>query len=293
MTVRIIESQKNGVRVRIRLISSGLGSSGYYSPEVLEQYGPTAFPSGTHLFMNHLTETEYWDRAGSRDVRDLVGKTISEAEYIAEEQALYAEALIYNKNADLVKEIFEDIDLSIEAAGKKSDNGEVTELLADPHNAIALVPRGGRDGKITEFMESASKPDNLLRERDKMDSNESLQEKDKVVMTPEDIEKIAEAFAAKIQPALTQITESLKPKEPEAPEDDAVSAAEVTEALIAADLPKELRDKVYESADPIKEIENIKTIRESFASKSQEPAVGRVQEAGVSKSFVGRGWSKK
>ena len=286
MTVRIIESASNGVKAQIRLIRAGMGSSGYYSPDVLETYGPAAFPAGTHLFVNHITSSEEWERNGSRDVRDLVGKTLEEATYDPDDESLYATALFYNKDADTIKEIFEDIDLSIEAAGKRDENGEILELIPSPHNAVTLVPRGGREGKIVAFLEAAREYPNMLSEHGKMDTNEPTHETD-FSMTPEDIEKIVEAVAGKI----SEIVAPAPDPEP-TPEDDKLPVADVVEALIDANIPKELRAQVYESDDPMKEIEKIKTIRESFASA--EPTFnGKVQEAQTSTTFIGRGWSKR
>lgn len=292
MTIKLVEQIDNGVKARIRIISSGIGSSGFYSAEVLERDGATAFPAGTHLFYNHITESEEWDRKGSRDIKDLVGKTLTDAEYIPDTESLEADVLIYNSSADKVTEFFEDIGLSIEASGKKdSETGEVQELLYSPHNAIALVPRAGRDGKIIQFLESLSTPDNVLIESGTIETIENSPEKDTQEMTPEDIEKLAEAIAKSLAPAFSDLKESLTPKEPEHKEPD-TTVADVVEALVTADLPKELRARVLESEKPLDTLNDIKAIRESLASSSAVEPVGRVQESGAkSESFISTAWS--
>lgn len=292
MTTTLYESRSDGLKTKIRLIKAGLGSSGYYSPEVLERDGAAAFPAGTHLFFNHITESETWDRSGSRDVKDLIGKTVTDAVYNAEDESLYAEALFYNANAEFISAVHEDVDLSIEASGKRNEeSGEITELLPSPHNAVALVPRGGREGKITEILESLTPTNKPLKESGKIEGIETPNpEKEKTQMTPEEITALAEAIATSLSPKFEALHEAFAPKATE----DAPKIAEVVEALIASDIPENLRTRVYESANPLAEIETIKTIRESFEVKTEDAPVGRVQESGSSTgSFLTTGWGTK
>lgn len=294
MHIKLLEQSSNGVKARIQIMSAGMGSSGYYSAEVIERDGPTAFPAGTHLFYNHITESEEWDRKGSRDIKDLVGKTITDAEYISESESLEADVVIYNSSVPRVQEFFEDIGLSIEASGKRdAETGEIQELIYSPHNAIALVPRAGRDGKITQFLESLENPEHLIKESGTIETIENSPEKEPLEMTPEDIQKLAEAITASLAPAFNDLKESLTPKAPEVTEPD-TTVAEVVEALVTADLPADLRTRVLESDAPLKTLEDIKAIRESLSEKDKEASVGRVQESGAKyTNFAATGWSTK
>src|SRR5690554_7670050 len=48
---------------RIKLIEGDVhGSSGYYPASVLERDGATAFPAGTHIYLDHPTWEEDWQR---------------------------------------------------------------------------------------------------------------------------------------------------------------------------------------------------------------------------------------
>lgn len=291
MLIKLIESTPNGVKARVRLLSAGMGSSGFYPAEIIERDGPTAFPAGTKLFLDHLGESETWERNGSRSVNDLVGKTLTDAEYDPVEEALYSDVLFYNGSAERIKEIFEDIDLSVEATGKRDENGEITEILVSKHNRIALVPEGGRDGKITEFLESVKDLLPNLKESGKIDSTEQKEIQD---MKPEDIAAVVAALKAELEPRFSAIEESLKPAEEDKANDASIS--EVVEALIAADLPEDLRTNIYESAEPLKAIETIAAIRESLkaADKDAGTDVGRIQEsAKASTSFVSTTWGSK
>lgn len=70
------EGAGTGAKREITIIRAGWGSSGYYSEEVLERDIPRIFPSGTHMYLNHPTESEDQARP-ERDVRDWVGVTES------------------------------------------------------------------------------------------------------------------------------------------------------------------------------------------------------------------------
>src|SRR5690349_5992637 len=56
------------------LIAPGQGSSGYYSEEVIRDYAPTAWPKGTHVYLDHLKEGE--TRSPERLLGALVEDTV-------------------------------------------------------------------------------------------------------------------------------------------------------------------------------------------------------------------------
>src|SRR5699024_9273531 len=114
---KLIEStqlgtKKDGRTWRCRLISAGQGSSAYYPAEALEEYGAKALPKGTHIYLNHPTETEEWERGGARDIRDYAGVLLEDAQY--ENEALYANVKFNKEIAELVEDAYEDIALSID-----------------------------------------------------------------------------------------------------------------------------------------------------------------------------------
>lgn len=236
MTANLRESSTlvKGAKRRIRLISEGQGSSGLYSGLMLERDGAAAFPIGTHIYLDHLTMTEDEERGGSHSVKDLVGVTLTEA--VFEDGALNADAEFFSHWAPLIEEMREYIDLSIEAAGSVKD-GVVESLHPSPMNAVSIVPRGGRDGKILDLIESyreSGKIDNVKPDADKVREDAR---KDKG-MTPEEIkalqEGLVEAVTAALTAGLTEIKESLAPVVPDDKDTEAVDAVEVAEALVEA-----------------------------------------------------------
>ena len=50
-----------------QIINPGWGSSGYYAPDVLGAADPDrVFPAGTHMFIDHPTKSEHFDRREQR-----------------------------------------------------------------------------------------------------------------------------------------------------------------------------------------------------------------------------------
>src|SRR6188474_1493904 len=141
MNARLKESGTltgSGAKRRIQLLSEGQGSSGYYSAELLERDGPKAFPAGTQIFFDHLTESEELDRGGSHSIKDLVGVTLTDAAFDGDTTALLAEAKFFPSVSSFIEDAAEFISLSIEASGKKSDAGLIEALIPNPYNAIAV-----------------------------------------------------------------------------------------------------------------------------------------------------------
>ena len=106
-------AQDGGLRYRARLIEGDRqGSSGYYPREVIERDGPTTWPQGTQVFMDHPGEMERHDRP-ERSVRDLAGRIDSTPVY--EGDGLYADVYLSPWSAGIVREMADDIGMSIRA----------------------------------------------------------------------------------------------------------------------------------------------------------------------------------
>jgi len=277
----------------IQLLSEGVGSSGAYPGEMLERDGAKAFPAGTHIYLDHLGESEDYERSGNHSIKDLVGVTLAEARWDSETKSLRSEAKWFNGYHTFIEEAKDYIGLSIEAAGELKD-GVVESLHYSPSNAIAVVPRGGRDGKVLSLIESwRENSGNIV-------TNEHDEGKRAVPVTPEDIEKVAEAFAAKIAPTLTALTEAVKPTitADVTLDEDKVDGAAVVEAAVEAGLSKTARTRVVAAVNAgetvEKAIEAEKALRDEIlkeAAVSDTAVVGRVQESGSdSDDYTLKGW---
>lgn len=301
MTAKLRENATlgtKGAKRNIRLISEGQGSSGFYSGAMLERDGATAFPVGTHIYLDHLTEAEDDARQGSHSILDLVGVTLTPATF--QEGALNAEAKFFSNFADLVDEMAEYVDLSIEAAGLVSE-GIVEALHPSVQNAVSIVPRGGRDGKILGLIESfreSGKIENVKPDPIKVAEDAR---KDKG-MTPEEIKALQEglvtAVVAAVTAGLTEIKESLAPVVPDAGDAEVVDAAEVAEALVEAfPTSKASRTRVAEAvkngAKVADAIEAEKTLVESVKADLPEVDDTVIKESKTDNDyrFVG-GWTR-
>lgn len=160
-TLTVTESPTPG-RVRLQLIDSGWGSSGYYSAPVLENAATEqVWPKGTHVFFDHPSESERHDRP-ERSVRDLAMILDEDATYDPDTRALVAEAKVIGPYRELVTDpvFMEAVGMSIrasadttvgEAEGRKGTL--VTQLIEGV--SVDLVTRAGRGGRILAAVESA------------------------------------------------------------------------------------------------------------------------------------------
>lgn len=274
-----VENTSTSLDAKIRLISAGQGSSGLYPAEMLEHYGPNAFPSGTQLFWDHLGESESWERQGNHSIKDLVGVTTSDAVFSAENSALEASVKFFPNAADFVREAYQHFDLSIEAAAYVDEEGVVEAIIPSPRNCVALVPKGGRDGKITALVESyREKHGKIVSNRENAGD-----ERKEITVEPKDIKAITTAVAEAIQPMFTQLSEALTPAAPvvEDETEETVDVGAVAEALIEAGLPKSGRARVLESVkagtDIAKAVEAEKAYVEEIVKESAVEDAGTVK----------------
>lgn len=151
-----------GGTVPIKIIAPGWGSSGYYAPDVLERDGPTVFPSGTHMYLDHPTIEEDRMRP-ERSVKDLAAVLVSDPVYHAEHKdgpGLYSQAQVFEPFRTAIGELAPYIGVSIRAHGTASDGeaegraGPVVERLTDGLS-VDFVTAAGAGGRVLEIVESA------------------------------------------------------------------------------------------------------------------------------------------
>lgn len=168
MTTPLVESSRlveavdgpTGKRMLIHLIDPGQGSSGYYSPEVLEAAAKTrVFPKGTQMFINHQTRSEKADRVyGERSMTDLAATLSEDARWDGER--LVAEADVFGPWRPVLVEMKDHIGVSIRAHGTAETvelNGVPTVMVKsiDYAESVDFVAAAGRGGKIAALIESA------------------------------------------------------------------------------------------------------------------------------------------
>lgn len=163
---------KTGI-FELQIISPGIGSSGAYPADVLEAAGRDGvFAKGTHLYLDHPTESERVERP-ERSVRDLAGALTENARWNGE--ALVAKARVYSTYRPLLQEAAQDIGMSIRAAATIVEGeyeGQTMPVIQQIHEALSVdfVTHAGRGGAVLAVLESAR-----AREAGRLDSDRQEQ----------------------------------------------------------------------------------------------------------------------
>lgn len=151
---------KTGV-LEVEFLTPGWGSSGYYSRRVVEAAAPL-FAVGTHLYLDHPTETEQVERP-VRSVRDIAA-VVTEAGTVDKTTGgvrgkVTATASYRHLLTD--ETLMENIGLSIRGSATDIVEGEaegrrggIIEGLADIAS-VDFVTRAGRGGRVLQVLESA------------------------------------------------------------------------------------------------------------------------------------------
>jgi hypothetical protein len=256
MTLKLSEAvtfapvASQGNKWRVKVIESGWGSSGYYSPSVLQEFGPSVFKAGTKVFMNHPSATESSDRP-ERDVHQLAGKLTSDAYF--SENGLVADIEFYSHYAPIIKEMAGDVGLSIHAFGEASDGeaegrtGPIIEsLVADPLTSVDVVTVAGAGGKFLSLLESYIK-----RDDDTAKLSESISEGNESMITKEDFDAAIADLKETLVDAITPLRESVSILvEAATPAEEEVVAEETTEVVAEALNPVDVAVKFNESGLP-------------------------------------------
>lgn len=169
----IVESAEGGLAVQY--ITPGIGSSGYYAPDVLsEAAGAGLFPKGMHLYIDHPSATDRSDRP-ERSVRDIGGISTSDGVWNEEAQAVEAQIKILEGHSWLSDpDLRSAIGLSIRAAGDVTEGTvqgrkmPVVEKLTEVFS-VDFVTHAGRGGRILE-----AKVENAMLEASANDRRETL-----------------------------------------------------------------------------------------------------------------------
>lgn len=155
----------------VQFLSPGWGSSGYYSPQVVEAAATDqVIPAGTHMYADHPTDTEHAERP-VRSIKDLMAVTVGDARLATQEDvtawgadlgALVGEAKVVPAWRDLVETVRDQIGTSIRGSATDLVEGEaegrtglLVEGLVAPVMSVDFVTRAGRGGRVLSVMESA------------------------------------------------------------------------------------------------------------------------------------------
>ena len=251
----LLEAKKPGEkddgagRYRIRIIAPGRGSTGMYTAPNLAESAPLFVP-GTHMFFDHQTMTEDWERP-ERSVRDLAGVFESGAE-IMPDGSLEADIKVYPSVNGIIRERWADIGVSINGWSVEEIGPDGVVPVLAGIQSVDFVTRAGAKGAVLEVLES----DGRWRVKNPpTPSNPTNRTQEEQAVKPEEIVKaVSEAVAAAMPAAIKEAAALLaadqekkvaEAKKNEAPAVDPYEAA--AKAAEADDLPKEARARVMEA----------------------------------------------
>jgi hypothetical protein len=232
--------------IGLKVIGSGWGSSGYYSPDVLERDIPTAFPPGTFMYWNHPTATEEAERPEGdlSNLAAILTSTPKWQENGKQGAGVYADAKVFGGYKEAIDEIGEHIGVSIRGRGKSSmgeadgKEGRIIEEVTDGLS-VDFVTSPGAGGAIIQVFEAAAdnKPLPDVTEAADTADDEHIQENDMEDELKEAKNQLTEAAAtiAERDATIAKLQERLLLQE---------AQTFVAEALAKAELPDMTRDRL-------------------------------------------------
>jgi len=270
-SVDFAQVNTKGNKWRVKVIESGWGSSGYYPASVLSEYGPSVFKKGTKVFMNHPSMSESSDRP-ERDVHQLAGKLASDATF--QENGLFADVEFYSHYAPIIREMAEDVGLSIHAFGEanvgeaEGRTGPIIEsLVADPLTSVDVVTVAGAGGKFLTLLESYTKKDDGALEVSESESegNESMITKEEFEAAIADLKETLVDAITPLRESVSVLVEAATPTEGE--EETAEETVEVVEESVN---PVDVAVKFNESGLPALALQRI---AEALKAESNQKSV--------------------
>jgi hypothetical protein len=274
---------KNGKRWKATLAMPGQGSSGFYSEDVLKEYGPQALAPGAKAFIDHDS---------TRSPKDMIGVYPDGAWWDDETSSLVGELEVFPHWAEFVEAVGPHAGLSIYMMGETDADGNVTALIPDQMNGVDLVSYPGLAGSglVEKLYESAKAK---LATEDSHTDVEDTENTEGIDMDREELLTILEGFKEEIITAVMELmTPAMEDVSVEEEAADVADMSEVAEAAIQAGIPAELRAEIYESAktmtgaDALALVEarkgTVDAIRKAVTeSVKQDSPAGRVVEAGT------------
>ena len=302
----VSESPREDGAWKVRIISEGQGSSGYYSRDLLESYHHVF--NDVLSFKNHPTG---WDGPEDRDFTMIAGEILGETWTEDDERgmaAVYGWYLPDEEYRPKLERYKKKLGVSIFAMGEgewddRTGNFIVTEFTEDPYTSVDVVIAAGARGKLLESAKKAyaSRVENASADSAGVTEEEGLSE-----MAEKDV---LEAIG-KLTVAVEALTESGK-KEAQATVDaDALSTAveagvkayaDATAAIDAAELlpsqEADLRDRAAKGEDITSAIESAKVIateaREAAGKQAKTTETKPAVEAGQFSEGANSGYEFK
>lgn len=276
----------------VTLIAPGQGSTAFYTEEVIAEYAPTAWPKGTHVYLDHLKEGE------TRTPEKLLGALVEDTKIDPETGEARNRFKPLSKHRDWIEEVRPYVGLSISASGegrRETIDGRETVFAESIDysitNTVDIVSYAGRAGRFLEsFLEEANESDPLKRGLEKGNGTMAVEDKlDQLTSTVASLvgkfeaRESAELEAKQAQEAAEKAVVDAEQVEKDAAE-DRNKAIEATKAVAESDAPASLKEELYAGIaegkyDITESLEKHKKLREEWLA---EAGAFNFREAGAS-----------
>lgn len=275
-------NKQSNKRWLVTIAKPGKGSTGFYSAEMLAEYGPIAFPAGTRSYLNHA-------RPEDRDVRDIVGVFPEGAYWDGKTQSLMAVLETRNPKWDeFIAAAHDAIDMSMFVMDfDKDEQGNITRLGHTRANSVDVVGIGGIEGAgFTELVESAREYD---FSKTSLDDTEEKRKK----MEIEELAKKVDSLTAVVETLNSRLSENATAEAQVKADEEAASiaAAEAlesyrkSEALIEAAKSSLTESQIETLRETAVKGEEIEALIESFKKHTEEAREGFVNKDELSEGY--------
>jgi hypothetical protein len=272
--VPLVEAKaiKDGA-ARVRVIAPGWGSSGWYSPQVLQDSAP-AFKD-VPIFWDHPTTTEEATRP-ERSLRDLAGKLIGTPTYEANGPVgagLYADVQIFKPFQEHLQELAPHVGMSIRASGQAKQGeaegrkGPIIEKIVAARS-VDVVTSPGAGGRILQSFQEAARGGHHI---DQSESKGDIAVNEQEIQALREARTVAELEATRLREAnATLLAENTRLKE-------ANLLAEAKRFVVETlgqvkGLPELTRDRLVESLSTRPMVKDGQLDRDGFAHQINDDA---------------------
>lgn len=273
----ISQPELTGKTWKIKIIEGDRqGSSAYYPKEALES-GKHLFSKGVRIFRNHPSESAKWEQP-ERKIEDIIGWLTEDATYDGKD--LFANVEFLEEEQARIKKLAEAgvIGMSIRATGEMTEgaNGMELKKFTSVHS-VDVVTQAGAGGGFIEVLESARNPESAPAEETKEETELEISQdfinalEKQAVETASLLEKLNAREDAEVK-AAADLAEAERKAQEEADAPKPPSAAEVSEALIEAELTKTARARVLEAVEAGKDLAEAVKAEKDIAAEILESA---------------------
>ena len=185
---RVLKPVKGTRKWLVRLIAEGSGSTGIYTKEALQGSFADAFPVGTHMYIDHATEGEAWERPEGTLTK--LAAVIAETPYWSDspEPGMYATIEVVDQWAPFIEQVSDIIGVSIHCGATLAQTDDVVttgdvppvieSFIPSPVNSVDFVTVPGAGGRLVEALESFKNRNAIIDGSNKHNSERKRMDKE-------------------------------------------------------------------------------------------------------------------